>query len=76
MTTVKFLELRTDVEKTVRQALSAEGIVNVPLVAEVLQRRHEHLNIALEDIEALVLDLAQFDHAPVLFDSRDQDRPI
>jgi hypothetical protein len=42
--------------------------VNVSLLAEEIRRRHDHLNVALEDIEAMVLDTAKLRQLPILFD--------
>ena len=48
-----------DVTQAVDDALGRHGIVNVPLLAEQVRRRNERENIALEDIEAKVMQLAQ-----------------
>jgi hypothetical protein len=61
-------ELHKDVATTVDQTVSSGGMVNVSVIAENLRHRHEHLNIALEDIEVLVLECAQRRQFPMEFD--------
>ena len=48
-----------DLTQAIDIALGRHGIINVPLLAEQVRRRNEHENIALEDVEAKVLQLAQ-----------------
>ena len=48
-----------DLTQAIDSALAQNGIVNVPLLAEQVRRRNERENIALEDIEARVMQLAQ-----------------
>jgi hypothetical protein len=48
-----------DIAQSIDAALGQHGIVNVPLLAEQVRRRNERENIALEDIEAKVMQLAQ-----------------
>jgi hypothetical protein len=73
MSNTDFSALRDDVAATVEEAVSADRIVNVPAIAEKLRRRHEHLNIALEDVEALVLDSAMVNQSPMEFDGTAND---
>jgi len=61
-------ELHKDVATTVHQTVSSGRMVNVSVIAEKLRHRHEHLNIALEDIEVLVLECAQRRQFPMEFD--------
>jgi hypothetical protein len=49
----------SDLRQTVDSALSRYGIVNIPLLAEQIRKRNERENIALEDIEAKIMQLAQ-----------------
>ena len=49
-----------DLTQAIDAALSRHGIVNVPLLAEQVRRRNEHENIALEDVEAKIMQLAQY----------------
>ncbi|MET3581999.1 hypothetical protein ABID19_005057 [Mesorhizobium robiniae] len=58
-----------DVELQVRAAACCERIVNVTAVAEAVRRRNLAENVALEDIESLVLQAAQFCGAAMEFDS-------
>ncbi|RUW25925.1 hypothetical protein EN858_21430 [Mesorhizobium sp. M4B.F.Ca.ET.215.01.1.1] len=60
--------LLDDVTASVTEAFQRLGIVNVPVVAEQVRRRHPSENIALEDIEEIVLDTAQMFHIPMEFD--------
>ncbi|RWX57917.1 hypothetical protein [Mesorhizobium sp. M2A.F.Ca.ET.039.01.1.1] len=60
--------LLDDVTASVTEAFQRLGIVNVPVVAEQVRRRHLSENIALEDIEEIVLDTAQMFHIPMEFD--------
>ena len=52
-------EFLKDIAQAIDAALSETGIVNVPLLAEQGRKRNEHENIALEDVEAKVLELTQ-----------------
>lgn len=61
-------QLREDLNAQVLAALHARGIVNVAVVAEEVRRRNLAENIALEDIEHLVMQAAQFYGAPMEFD--------
>ncbi|PDQ23028.1 hypothetical protein CN311_00805 [Mesorhizobium sanjuanii] len=61
-------QLREDLNAQVLAALHARGIVNVAVVAEEVRRRNLAENIALEDIEHLVIQVAQFYGAPMEFD--------
>ena len=63
-------ELRIDLEGLVQQALEKDRIINIPVIAEKLRRKHEHLNIALEDFEELVLQSASMSAFPIEFDSQ------
>ncbi|MET3522077.1 hypothetical protein [Mesorhizobium abyssinicae] len=60
--------LLDDVTASVTEAFQRFRIVNVPLVAEQVRRRNLSENIALEDIEEMVLDVAQMFHIPMEFD--------
>ncbi len=61
-------QLREDVNSQVQAALHAKGIVNISLVAEEVRLRNLAENIALEDIEYLVMHSAQLYGAPIEFD--------
>ncbi|MCV3210808.1 hypothetical protein OHD62_21945 [Mesorhizobium sp. YC-39] len=61
-------QLREDLNVQVLTALHSQGIVNVAVVAEEVRRRNLAENIALEDIEHLVMQTAQFYAAPMEFD--------
>ena len=61
-------DVLNDMAQAVDAALGRYGIVNVPLVAEQVRRRNEQENIALEDIEARVMRMAQVRWAPMEFD--------
>jgi hypothetical protein len=71
-----FSAMQNDVATTVREAISSDRIVNVSVIAEKLRRRHEHLNIALEDIEALVLQCAEQCQSPMEFDGTANGAPL
>jgi hypothetical protein len=58
-----------DVNLQVRAAARCKGIVNVTAVAEDVRLRNLAENVALEDIECLVLQAAQFCGAAMEFDS-------
>ncbi|WP_189644294.1 hypothetical protein [Mesorhizobium sp. M9A.F.Ca.ET.002.03.1.2] len=58
-----------DVDLLVWVAARSHGIVNVTAVAEAVRLRNLAENLALEDIECLVLQAAQFCGAPMEFDS-------
>ncbi|WP_292393929.1 hypothetical protein [Mesorhizobium sp.] len=58
-----------DVNLQVRAAARYKGIVNVTAVAEAVRLRNLAENVALEDIECLVLQAAQFYGAAMEFDS-------
>jgi|SRR5678816_2108306 hypothetical protein len=63
-------DVLNDMAQAVDAALARYGIVNIPLVAEQVRRRNEHENIALEDIEARIMRMAQIRSAPMEFDMR------
>jgi hypothetical protein len=58
-----------DVDLQVRAAARSDGIVNVTAVAEAVRLRNLAENVALEDLECLVLHAAQFCGAAMEFDS-------
>jgi hypothetical protein len=49
---------RDDLLKTVQSAIASNGILNISVVAEEIRKRNEAENIALEDVEQMVLDVA------------------
>ncbi|TPN81972.1 hypothetical protein FJ987_16945 [Mesorhizobium sp. CU2] len=60
--------MRDDAHCKVREALRANGIVNIIGLSEEIRLKHVHENIAREDIENLVLHVAQLYGAPIEFD--------
>ncbi|MER8435215.1 hypothetical protein NKH36_05355 [Mesorhizobium sp. M1312] len=58
-----------DVDRQVWAAARCKGIVNVTAVAETVRLRNLGENVALEDLECLVLQAAQFYGAAMEFDS-------
>ncbi|UDL89560.1 hypothetical protein LGH82_31670 [Mesorhizobium sp. PAMC28654] len=60
--------LREDVNSQVQAALHAKGIVNISVVAEEVRLRNLAENVALEDIEHLVMHAAQLYGAAIEFD--------
>jgi hypothetical protein len=62
-------KMMDDLTQTVQTALSKQGIVNIPQLAEEIRRRNEAENIALEDITAQVMAQAQLFSAAMEFDS-------
>ncbi len=73
MNRLDLCELRNDIALLVERALATDRIVNVPAIAAKLRLKHEHLNIALEDVESLVLQRAQASTLPILFDGADSE---
>lgn len=61
-------DLSKRVEDLVDEAVKSRGIINISALAERIRREHEELNIALEDIEAMVLEQAQTRLSPIEFD--------
>ncbi|MBZ9670752.1 hypothetical protein FJ970_14345 [Mesorhizobium sp. B2-1-8] len=61
--------LREDVYSTVCTAFKTVGIINVSVVAERIRIRNLAENVALEDIEHLVLQAAQLIGAAIEFDA-------
>lgn len=61
-------EFKADLSKSVMGSIASTGIVNVPLIAEEIRKRNEIENIALEDVELLVLETAQMFGAILEFD--------
>jgi hypothetical protein len=49
----------SDLTQAIDSALARYGIVNIPVLAEQVRKRNERENIALEDIEAKIMELAQ-----------------
>lgn len=62
--------LRDDAHCKVRQALRTRGIVNIIRLSEEIRLDHLTENIAREDIETLVLEIAQIYGAPIEFDDQ------
>ncbi len=62
--------LMDDVTQTIHAALTMNGIVNIPKLAEEIRKRNEAENIALEDITAELLNQAQRHSAAMEFDGR------
>jgi len=60
--------LREDVSSAVHTAFKTAGIVNITAVAEQVRLRNLAENVALEDIEHLVLQAAQLVGAAIEFD--------
>jgi hypothetical protein len=61
-------QLREDVSSAVLTAFRTAGIVNISMVAEQVRVRNLAENVALEDIEHLVLQAAQLIGAAIEFD--------
>ena len=64
---------RIDLLETVQSAIASKGIVNFSVVAEEIRKRNEAENIALEDVEQLVLEVATDLRAAVEFDGAEMD---
>ncbi|QPC92064.1 hypothetical protein [Mesorhizobium sp. INR15] len=60
--------LRDDVISAVQTAIKMAGIVNISTVAEQVRVRNLAENVALEDIEHLVMQAAQLFGAAIEFD--------
>jgi hypothetical protein len=61
--------LRDDVNSAVHTAFKATGIINITATAEQVRVRNLAENVALEDIEYLVLQAAQLLGAAIEFDA-------
>jgi hypothetical protein len=59
----------TDIALTIDSALAKAGIINVSRLAREVQRRNERDNVALEDIAAELLRMAQIRGAVMEFDA-------
>ncbi|RWA66112.1 hypothetical protein [Mesorhizobium sp.] len=62
--------LRYDAHCKVQQALRECGIVNIIELSEEIRLKNIEENIAREDIESLVMEVAQFYGAPIEFDDQ------
>jgi hypothetical protein len=62
-----------DLTQAIDVALGRDRIINVPLLAEQVRRRNERENIAREDVEAKVLQLAQMRCAIMEFETTPMD---
>jgi len=62
-------DLRNKISAAVAAARSARPI-NVVAIAEEIQNRNPHENVAFEDILSCVLDIAQCTGEPILFERR------
>jgi hypothetical protein len=58
--------LAEEVSRLVIATIYDNGIVNVPMIAEAIHRRHK--TERLFDIEHMVLGYAEFHGAPIMFD--------
>ncbi|MGX5827758.1 hypothetical protein [Mesorhizobium sp. 43Arga] len=63
------MRLRGDVNSAVEKAFKTAGIVNITTTAEQVRVLNLAENVALEDIEYLVLRAAQLLGAPIEFDT-------
>ena len=61
--------LMQDLARSVEEALRRDGLVHVSNLAEEVRRRNEVENVALEDIETMVVSFAQSLNAAMEFDS-------
>lgn len=61
--------LRDDVRSAVEMAFKTAGIVNISATAEQVRARNLAENVALEDVEYLVLQAAQLLGAAIEFDA-------
>ena len=61
--------LHDDLDRCLDLAIAADGIVNVPRLAEEIRLRNEELNVALEDIAAEVMRRALARNALMEFDA-------
>jgi hypothetical protein len=64
-------KLRDDLSHSVHSAYAAQGIVNVPVLAEQIRSRNAAENVALEDIATCVVAHAQLLSAAMEFDGQD-----
>ncbi|MBZ9986465.1 hypothetical protein LB572_05065 [Mesorhizobium sp. BH1-1-5] len=62
--------LRDDAHYKVQHALRTNGIVNIIGLSEEIRLKNVAENIAREDIEGLVMEIAQLYGAPIEFDER------
>jgi hypothetical protein len=62
------MRLRDDAHHRVQQALRIKGIVNIIRLSEEIRLNNLVENIAREDIEDLVMQIAQLYGAPIEFD--------
>ncbi len=60
--------LMDDLRQTIQAALTMNGIINIPKLAEEIRKRNEAENVALEDIAAELLVQAQRHSAIMEFD--------
>lgn len=67
-------QMMDDLNESLRNTWATNGIINIPVLANELRQRHEHENIALEDISAMLLSKAQMFSAAMEFDSGDSQR--
>jgi hypothetical protein len=64
------IRLRDDAHHRVQQALRIKGIVNIIRLSEEIRLNNLAENIAREDIEDLVMQIAQLYGAPIEFDDQ------
>ncbi len=57
----------SDADELVTHAVNTKTEINVTLIAELVQARNPLANVALEDIETLVMKTAERHHAPMFF---------
>lgn len=63
-------QLRNDLWSTVLSSVTSTGIVNIPVLAASLRQRYDAENVAMEDVERLVLEVATRLGVAVEFDTR------
>ncbi|RWM04991.1 MAG: hypothetical protein E5X80_09315 [Mesorhizobium sp.] len=62
--------MRDDAHRKVQEALRTNGIVNIIRLSEEIRLRNLEENFAREDIEDLVMQVAQIYGAPIEFDEQ------
>lgn len=63
-------QLRNDLWSTVLSSVTSTGAANIPVLAAAIWQRYQAENVSMEDLERLVLEVANGLGVPIEFDTQ------
>lgn len=76
MDPTKLIRIHRVAQEMVHQAMTLDRIINVPIIAERVRLECEDLNVALEDIEGVILNIAERGFYPMEFDGQAEESQV